>query len=178
MVLLSKPAGTRMRKSADLQRFMEMLEGAGGSCGLPELRREVKTAAYWVRKLEGEGLVRIDQEEEFREFHCAQSLPRTDPPELTPDQTAVMESVLRCIEQPRFEPFLLHGVTGSGKTEIYLRLIEAALERGGGALVLVPEIAPQHADGGALPAALRPRCWRCGTAVFPPVRASTNGGKS
>lgn len=57
---------------------------------------------------------------------------------LTEAQTAVVEA-LRA-ELGRFNPFLLHGVTGSGKTEIYLHLIAEVLRRGGQALVLVPEI--------------------------------------
>ncbi|MCE5242497.1 MAG: primosomal protein N' [Desulfobacteraceae bacterium] len=140
-VLIGRPAETRMKKSADLRRFMEMLEESGGRCGLSELRREVGNAGYWLKKLEEEGLLRIDAEEELREFSCAQCLPEAAPPELTPAQRDVLEAVLPCIERPRFVPFLLHGVTGSGKTEIYLRLIQAALDRNGGSLVLVPEIA-------------------------------------
>ncbi|TAK87975.1 MAG: primosomal protein N' [Betaproteobacteria bacterium] len=57
---------------------------------------------------------------------------------LTPDQTRAFERVLEAYG--RFEAFLLHGITGSGKTEVYLNLIARALERGGQALVLVPEI--------------------------------------
>jgi primosomal protein N' (replication factor Y) len=60
-------------------------------------------------------------------------------PALTPDQGAAIERIGASLG--RFGAFLLHGVTGSGKTEVYLRLIERVLEAGGGALVLVPEIA-------------------------------------
>ncbi|MDP1957408.1 MAG: primosomal protein N', partial [Rhodocyclaceae bacterium] len=56
----------------------------------------------------------------------------------TPDQTAAIDAILGATG---FQTFLLHGVTGSGKTEVYLRAIEAVLERGGQALMLVPEIA-------------------------------------
>ncbi|HXV41003.1 MAG TPA: primosomal protein N' [Steroidobacteraceae bacterium] len=60
-------------------------------------------------------------------------------PTLTPDQSAACEAIGHALG--RYGAFLLHGVTGSGKTEVYLRLIARALEAGRGALVLVPEIA-------------------------------------
>ena len=63
------------------------------------------------------------------------------PPELTADQQTVMEPLIAALGARRSERRLLHGVTGSGKTEIYLRAAAAALEQGRGAIVLVPEIA-------------------------------------
>src|SRR5271155_3336179 len=62
-------------------------------------------------------------------------------PELTDDQQAVLEPLIAALEARRAAQRLLHGVTGSGKTEIYLRAAAAALEQGRGAIVLVPEIA-------------------------------------
>jgi primosomal protein N' (replication factor Y) (superfamily II helicase) len=62
-------------------------------------------------------------------------------PELTADQQAVLVPVTAAIRARRAEQRLLHGVTGSGKTEIYLRAANTALEQGRGAIVLVPEIA-------------------------------------
>jgi len=62
-------------------------------------------------------------------------------PELTREQQAALEPVTDALRERRTEQRLLHGVTGSGKTEIYLRAADAALEQGRGAIVLVPEIA-------------------------------------
>ncbi|MBU8921989.1 MAG: primosomal protein N' [Bacteroidales bacterium] len=62
-------------------------------------------------------------------------------PELNPDQTQVFEAVVKSISEGRGERFLLAGVTGSGKTEVYLRCIEEVLAAGRSAIVLVPEIA-------------------------------------
>lgn len=65
---------------------------------------------------------------------------------LTEEQKSVIEKVLE--KKDRFAPFLLHGVTGSGKTEVYMRLISEVLKEGKEAIVLVPEISltPQMVD--------------------------------
>jgi primosomal protein N' (replication factor Y) len=63
------------------------------------------------------------------------------PPELSEDQRAALEPLIAALAERRAEHRLLHGVTGSGKTEIYLRAAATALEQGRGAIVLVPEIA-------------------------------------
>lgn len=65
----------------------------------------------------------------------AQSLPPT------PAQAAALEAILSSIDEGECARFLLHGVTGSGKTEVYLQAIQRCLERGQTAIVLVPEIA-------------------------------------
>ncbi|MDR1534884.1 MAG: primosomal protein N' [Planctomycetota bacterium] len=59
---------------------------------------------------------------------------------LTPDQAAALGEMSPLVGGGEFRSFLLHGITGSGKTEVYLRLIALALAAGKGALVLVPEI--------------------------------------
>jgi len=63
------------------------------------------------------------------------------PPALTEDQERVWEQLRPMLGAPGSTPVLLHGVTGSGKTEIYLRAVEQTLARGRQVIVLVPEIA-------------------------------------
>jgi primosomal protein N' (replication factor Y) len=63
------------------------------------------------------------------------------PPELNPEQAAVVASVAASLERRKFAVHLLNGVTGSGKTEVYLRAVEAVLAAGGSAIYLVPEVA-------------------------------------
>ncbi|MEE4349312.1 MAG: primosomal protein N' [Pacificimonas sp.] len=63
------------------------------------------------------------------------------PPNLSPEQAAAAKRMVAATKDRRFEPFLLHGVTGSGKTETYLEAVAEALRMGRQALILLPEIA-------------------------------------
>ncbi len=62
-------------------------------------------------------------------------------PVLNPQQQSAADEINQALKLQTFAPFLLHGVTGSGKTEVYLAVIASALEQGRGAMLLLPEIA-------------------------------------
>jgi primosomal protein N' (replication factor Y) (superfamily II helicase) len=92
-----------------------------------------------LKRLAKRGLVALTDEEVSRRPAVVAVGASGDRPRLTPAQEAVLERVVEGLDGPGGE-LLLHGVTGSGKTEVYLHATEAALERGRGAIVLVPEI--------------------------------------
>jgi primosomal protein N' (replication factor Y) len=88
-------------------------------------------------------LIELGEAEVFRDSLADQTFVPATPPPLTPDQRRVweaVEAILPTTPSPH-RPILLHGVTGSGKTEIYLRALETTIKHGGRGLVLVPEIA-------------------------------------
>jgi primosomal protein N' (replication factor Y) len=88
-----------------------------------------------LRRLEARGLVHVEPRQRRR-------APRTDPgPDRAVELTAEQAAALERLTPGEPGEHLLHGVTGSGKTEVYLRAAAAALERGRGVIVLVPEIA-------------------------------------
>ncbi|MBL7200661.1 MAG: primosomal protein N' [Anaerolineae bacterium] len=97
-----------------------------------------------LRVLEGFGLVDLAEREVWRDPLLERTFVLDTPPRLTPDQERVwaeIEPALRQLGAGRGgRSFLLHGVTGSGKTEIYMRAVDATLAQGRQAIVLVPEI--------------------------------------
>jgi primosomal protein N' (replication factor Y) len=96
-----------------------------------------------LKKLEEEGLILMSQAEVWRDPLEQMDFIPSEPPRLTSDQISVWEIIRDQIHhQPHdsAKPFLLHGVTGSGKTEIYLRALAETLSLGRGAIILVPEI--------------------------------------
>lgn len=96
-----------------------------------------------LRYLEDMGLVALGEAEVWRDpLEHVEFVPR-EAPTLTKAQRDVWRPIERALQSHNegAQPFLLHGVTGSGKTELYMRAVAAVLERGQQAIVLVPEIA-------------------------------------
>ena len=106
-----------------------------------DIRREAGASPSLIKKLQSLELINIRQEQVFRDSLRDLDFVPGDPPRLTNDQAAVWATIETALRQREPARYLLHGVTGSGKTEIYLRAIAATLERKQQAIFLVPEIA-------------------------------------
>jgi primosomal protein N' (replication factor Y) len=108
---------------------------------LAELLELTKTTAATVRKLEDRGLVSITSEVSERDPYAHETILPTQNIVLNPAQAQALGEITKAMDtENSSRTFLLHGVTGSGKTEIYLQALAHALEQGKGAIVLVPEI--------------------------------------
>jgi primosomal protein N' (replication factor Y) len=105
-----------------------------------ELNKRFKSPSKCLRSLQEKRLISIIPREVCRNHSVQSELNPYPKPELTSDQEKVLGEILRGIDSKRYAPFLIHGVTGSGKTEVYLRAIEAVLRQGREAIILVPEI--------------------------------------
>jgi primosomal protein N' (replication factor Y) len=108
---------------------------------LAELSRLFLGAKAHAKRLAADGLIRIEEREATVDPYFETRVSPDVPPSLTPEQETAVEEVTSTVKAAGYKGFLLHGVTGSGKTEVYLRIIEQARRMGKGALVLVPEIA-------------------------------------
>jgi primosomal protein N' (replication factor Y) len=116
-------------------------EGFPFSMPLPELSQQAGAARSAVDGLVARGLLTLSQREVRRDPLAGREFVTTKPPKLTLDQELAWQSIATALGATRDKVFLLHGVTGSGKTEIYLRALAEVLKLGGQGIVLVPEIA-------------------------------------
>ncbi len=111
-----------------------------GDISYSELSKRFKSPSKSIQSLHVKGLVSLSRREVCRDLSVRSELKPYPKPEPTSDQEAILVEILKGIHSKRFSPFLIYGVTGSGKTEIYLRAIEEVLIQGREAIVLVPEI--------------------------------------
>jgi primosomal protein N' (replication factor Y) len=105
-----------------------------------KLSKRFKSPSKAIQSLQAKGLLSFSRREVCRDLAVRSELKPYPKPEPTSDQEAILGEILKGIRSKRFSPFLIYGVTGSGKTEIYIRAIEEVLLRGQEAIVLVPEI--------------------------------------
>ncbi|NHN28454.1 primosomal protein N' [Paenibacillus agricola] len=107
---------------------------------LSDLLSELNISASTVKGLADKGYLSIKEVEVQRDPYALRTFPRTVPLTLTPEQEVVFGSISQAVNELEHRVFLLHGVTGSGKTEVYLQSIQTCLDQGREAIVLVPEI--------------------------------------
>src|SRR5437667_456230 len=106
-----------------------------------QLLRKTSFDNQTLRALAKRGLIELREEAVERDPHAEEQFIETTNLELNPEQALALNKITDALAASETaKPILLHGVTGSGKTEIYLQAIRTALERGKSAIVLVPEI--------------------------------------
>jgi len=108
---------------------------------MAELCAQVGVTRGVVERLAERGLLTVSQREVRRDPLAGREFVTTVPPKFTLDQEVAWRHIATALESAKNRVFLLHGVTGSGKTEIYLRALAKVLKQGGQGIALVPEIA-------------------------------------
>ncbi len=122
------------------KRLFSVLNPAGEPVLLQDALKAANSTNGVARALEQKGLVSIAPAQLHRTPLDLAATEASIAPVLTPAQSELVDGVLQLISQGQAARCLIHGVTGSGKTEIYLRLISEVLKSGGTAMFLVPEI--------------------------------------
>lgn len=127
--------------SPNQQRIVEALINEGGEMGFTDLLEAANASASTIQTLARKRILAVFTREVRRDPLANAALPLVEDFHLTDAQSAALREIEKPLAENRYAAFLLHGVTGSGKTEVYIRAMREALLRGRSAMMLVPEIA-------------------------------------
>lgn len=123
------------------QSIIELLQKAGGKQITTKLLKQAKSSRSPLQTLIRKGILVQEKMVQTRDPFLHSTFVRTEPLPLMPAQEDALQCAVDSMQEKRPKPILLYGVTGSGKTEVYLQAIAAAMARQQQAIVLVPEIA-------------------------------------
>lgn len=135
--LLEKLEKTRFKARTRLLR--ELLKKK--RLDFTQASKELGATSLVVKKMQEQGIIRIEYDEILRNSLDTTDIPKEDQMMLTDEQEAAVRQIQEEWENTLPRPVLIEGVTGSGKTQVYMKLIEWTLSRGEEAIVLIPEIA-------------------------------------
>lgn len=123
------------------EKVIETLLENDGELLFTDLIELADVGASPINTLAKRGLVETFVQEVRRDPLSEVKLPEIKDLILTHEQSAVLSKIIKALDSEKYKAFLLHGVTGSGKTEVYIRAMQNALNKGKSAMMLVPEIA-------------------------------------
>ena len=123
--LRGEPGSDLTRPEARVVELLRELD-RGGGVARAEIARRYPGCATGIRRLTEKGLAELFEKTVFRDPVAGDDLDFPAPKRLTPDQEQVLAALVPAVRRQEYAAFLLHGVTGSGKTEVYLRAAAAA----------------------------------------------------
>lgn len=128
-----KPRGNKQQQ---VLRFVS----TQGQVSLSQLRQHFSSPYPVLNRLVELGYLKVEELERIRDPFLREEVPEDHNPILNDEQNTALAAIIAALRKKEFSGFLLHGVTGSGKTEVYLNAVDYCLGQGRQALVLVPEI--------------------------------------
>ncbi len=130
----------RKKQKAKERVLKELLDGDGDRIPYELLTQKLQVASATLKSMSDKGLIRIESEEYFRKPVAGDGI-RYGDKVLSAAQQHIVDTVSRDYDEGKRDTYLIHGITGSGKTEVYIALIDDCIKRGKQAIVLIPEIA-------------------------------------
>jgi primosomal protein N' (replication factor Y) (superfamily II helicase) len=127
-------------KASRQAQVLRFVIEAGEPIRWRELQQRAATTDRTIQQLVDRGWLKVELETAERDPYANERFVPSIALELNPDQKAALDTVVHSVDAKDNRPILLHGITGSGKTEVYLQAIDHCLNQDLGALVLVPEI--------------------------------------
>ncbi len=122
------------------QRTLDILSASADAIGLAQLQEQAGVSMSVIKTLEKRGYIEIFTRDVRRDPLAHLKNLSANDLALMPSQEVALDAIVEKLNEEKYAAFLLHGVTGSGKTEVYIRAMRSTLEKGKTALMLVPEI--------------------------------------